>query len=507
MKVRNFYFLSILLLSAAMTSCSSSDVEEGTAAENTQKAVFKAAMPDDGTRVTLTDPTKSGLTTNWTAGDKVLAVDITKGNVSGTFALTSGVGTASGTFAGTVTGGLSDQDKVCAYYPSTLTLTGNSVAADYSTQKGDLSGVQDQTVLYTEPTTYTSDGNSTLYFKHAASYLRININVGKQATIKTVTLLGNALTANDMVSSGSFSGSSWTSTKAKQIVATLNNGSGTATDGNGKLTVYMAVLPQALANGFTLVAKDADGYAYKYTRNASTTFAQGKIHTINSSSNAWTNTSKGIFDGKHYEWDAKAAYPTDGTTPDAGTDSYYNTTTFTVSNPPTAEEGASKTYPTQNAEFKNCPTYNEITWYLAGGIYYDANQRWGAGENEKGGLWLKKKTKIIADDTKGAGSTAVTAETFTSSQSGITIVNSTTNPTLILTIAPDDLYTNWFFLPATGYYYNGTLYNAGTVGYYWSSTPSTPSTPDGAWNLIFFDGNASVACNYRSNGFCLWAAQ
>jgi hypothetical protein len=50
---------------------------------------------------------------------------------------------------------------------------------------------------------------------------------------------------------------------------------------------------------------------------------------------------------------------------------------------------------------KIAPTYNEITWYLAGGIYYDANQRWGAGENEKGGLWLKKKTKIIADDTKG----------------------------------------------------------------------------------------------------------
>ena len=60
-----------------------------------------------------------------------------------------------------------------------------------------------------------------------------------------------------------------------------------------------------------------------------------------------------------------------------------------------------------------------------------------------------------------------------------------------------------FFLPAAGYYDNGTLSNAGTNSHYWSSTPLGTC----AGNLGF---RAMVAPTYsldRGVGFCLWAAQ
>lgn len=52
-----------------------------------------------------------------------------------------------------------------------------------------------------------------------------------------------------------------------------------------------------------------------------------------------------------------------------------------------------------------------------------------------------------------------------------------------------------FFLPATGYNWDGDLYNVGILGHYWSSSLYT-DTPDNAW--IFYFDSGCYGMNYRS---------
>ena len=58
---------------------------------------------------------------------------------------------------------------------------------------------------------------------------------------------------------------------------------------------------------------------------------------------------------------------------------------------------------------------------------------------------------------------------------------------------------NSIFIPAAGYYYDGSVYYVGSYGYVWSSSLST-STPNGAWYLNFDSGNCYMGSSYRCGG-------
>jgi hypothetical protein len=142
----------------------------------------------------------------------------------------------------------------------------------------------------------------------------------------------------------------------------------------------------------------------------------------------------------------------------------------------------------------NCPTYNEITWYLAGGCYWDANKVWGPSEDQKGGIWFKKKSYLI--------SSGVVADenTFKAKSSGKDLKIPVATP-------PSDFnLSDWFFLPATGNYRGYPIYRIGTRGYYWTNTPySTTAT---AYYLYFDSSYANVYGNQpRSYGFSVWSVQ
>ena len=59
---------------------------------------------------------------------------------------------------------------------------------------------------------------------------------------------------------------------------------------------------------------------------------------------------------------------------------------------------------------------------------------------------------------------------------------------------------NSLFLPAAGYRWGGEFYDAGSYGFYWSSSLYT-GDPGYAWDLYFGSGSTNVSINLRGNGF------
>ena len=61
-----------------------------------------------------------------------------------------------------------------------------------------------------------------------------------------------------------------------------------------------------------------------------------------------------------------------------------------------------------------------------------------------------------------------------------------------------DYASHSIFLPCAGYGYGTSLYDAGSLGYYWSSVPG--SDYDRAYGLGFDSGSHYMLCNYRYDG-------
>ncbi len=57
--------------------------------------------------------------------------------------------------------------------------------------------------------------------------------------------------------------------------------------------------------------------------------------------------------------------------------------------------------------------------------------------------------------------------------------------------------SNYFYLPALGYYHSGQLYDVGNVGYYWSSS-KVPFISQNAYCLFIEDW--SIVVNNNNNG-------
>jgi hypothetical protein len=196
---------------------------------------------------------------------------------------------------------------------------------------------------------------------------------------------------------------------------------------------------------------------------------------------------------QYYKWDASAYCPTTGS--DNNSDDY-------------ASNGATTA---ASHSCKNCPTYNQITWFLKGGFYIDTNARWycpngfknnNASTTDKldvtvhtGGGWLKFLSKISGYDgtatAKDASNNVIKVATANiKGEPGVDKLNSTvTNP------------NEWFFLPSAGAFYYGKLSFDG--GDYWSSTPEGSGT---GYALSFDSGGCWMTAKYKYLGWCLWDA-
>jgi len=136
------------------------------------------------------------------------------------------------------------------------------------------------------------------------------------------------------------------------------------------------------------------------------------------------------------------------------------------------------------------PNINEMTWYAAAGDpRWDADELWTTmGHLYKGGMWFKKKANI-------SGFNANTAIDGTDWR-----INGKSNAWSVSNTLPDAVDAgNYFYLPASGYYYSGQLDGVGDIGHYWSSS-AYPSSNTNAYSLDFVSGVVAMGSSSRSHG-------
>ena len=153
---------------------------------------------------------------------------------------------------------------------------------------------------------------------------------------------------------------------------------------------------------------------------------------------------------------------------------------------------------------KSCasmPNPNEMYWYISGGDpRWDGETEWTDDDGVtkyKGGVWIKKKQYITGfSSTVGAGGVDMrTTEKIYS-------VNSAT---YISGKKPANT-SQYFFLPALGYYNTGTNYvqDKGILGSYWSSYAGAYNTVlsfSTGYRLLFSTNSISVSPMRRQHAF------
>ena len=291
-----------------------------------------------------------------------------------------------------------------------------------------------------------------------------------------------------------------------------NNATSAATNG-----AYMVIKPgtHTLKIRYWVkdVATNVEGTITKVL--SSKIFEQNKYYNITA------NLNVREYDGYHYYmWDAKQNYwadhewdtanpwqpvlngATEGTnSPKFGENRFYNTVyNGTASNMPA----------TQNSLFTALPNVNEMSWYVVkGDPHYDADEVWTTmGHLYKGGLWIKKKSKIAGfnsnTDYNGIDWRAASVQYYSGSTGSYAsaIANTTAGqPTNI---------NDYFYIPSLGQY-DGTyliygsrnvqLKEIGQVGYYWTSTGTYWDGVPSGYYLMIQSTRIFLSNNLRTNGY------
>lgn len=211
--------------------------------------------------------------------------------------------------------------------------------------------------------------------------------------------------------------------------------------------------------------------------------------------------------GKYYMWDAKQDYwyqhdsdqpkevnvqgPNSPTSADAKR--WYNKAKF-----PTAASNSAQ----------NCPNANELYWYCKhGDPHWDETTLWTAwGNLYTGGMWLKKAEVIARENNKTNAAALKAVSPDGKDRVGTQVFETPYDNKVIKKTTPNNR-KNYFFLPASGRYANGTLKDFRKTGCYWTSTPD-PYISGRAYNL-FFDTSTVTLSNAsdRDNGYNLWTSK
>jgi hypothetical protein len=525
MKTNYLLSAAIAVVSLGMTGCSQSeDVADGTSAKQT----ITFASEDETTRTSMGGAyTDTTFPFYWEVGDKIWinAKDEIGGDMTAPArnAIFSGNVTTAATYniRYTGTGSYTSNNQRVAIYSFTTTSDGNTlVIPPVQSIATWAEGAATKRIGANGDCGTATAINCGSYYKfkldHKAAYLILMPRwTGNDGTYKlksvTVTTQNNSyLLSGRFGFSDTGIGSAVTSTNGSATIKITTGGSEgliLPTSKDQTQSINIAIKPVADAIPLYCIYEVSDGTntyyiekivgstAHSGTLTADKSFAANTITPITADIKAGYDlastdgyldliTNNNPYSG-FYEWDVPNGeeYFVSHEMKDD-----YNAKPVTAY-APTAVEGARTNWCT-NSNFNALTTLNQISWYLKGGCYWQADKKWGPADNQKGGMWFKKKAYLIS-------SGVVTDETaFNTTQSGIWI----TNP---VKVKPDKFNTtNWFFLPAVGLYVNGNFILTGTNAGYWLSTPYY--TNDLAEYLNFNSSNANSISGSRFAGMCIW---
>ena len=162
--------------------------------------------------------------------------------------------------------------------------------------------------------------------------------------------------------------------------------------------------------------------------------------------------------------------------------------------------GSGVSNPATHTSCKDLPNANELSWYcMYGDPRWDGDELWTTmGHLYKGGMWFKKKSVLQAeshyDTEKSADGSSDLRTTFVPYSN----INSIINKSVLPSVADA---SNYFYLPALGYYTYGQLSNVSKFGAYWSSS-AHPWFNTTAYVLMFtINGDVSLTHNTRLVGY------
>jgi hypothetical protein len=270
------------------------------------------------------------------------------------------------------------------------------------------------------------------------------------------------------------------------------------------------------ANTMNFTTVYANGHRYNLILNLATPITGGIVYDASGAATGVSGATWPVLNGvpDYFEWDAKAPYQRNGAAAPSTSLSYWHNG-VTAANP--ASPG------TNVATFSSrlCPSYNQITWYMSAGIYWDKS-RWycptgfgnGSVKVYSGGCWLKKASKI-----PGFSNSAPTAVGLTSENNqGYNTNNMQTGKPGIVKLNSTDVGqqnpNEWYYLPAADDWrvlWTNTDSFTGSQCNYWSSTPY--STNAYSYMLRISNNLApKVGLNIyhysdRSDGWCNWTVQ
>ena len=157
--------------------------------------------------------------------------------------------------------------------------------------------------------------------------------------------------------------------------------------------------------------------------------------------------------------------------------------------------------PATHTPCKDLPNANEMSWYcMYGDPRWDGDELWTTmGHLYKGGMWLKKKSVLQAENHYDTEKSADNTTDLRTTYKIYSNYNSSINNSGLPSVADANKY---FYLPGLGWYDYGKLNDVGIGGYYWSSS-AYPLNNYCASSLRFHSGYVGVCdgLDYRSNGF------
>ena len=492
-------------LALAFTSCTNDNLAQSGTMPTDDKGLTTFSTGAPTTRTTM----DADGTFYWEAGDKIYVKD-DDGNWNASSNAPTGK-TASFKFM--VPGKYTAHNSYEVYYP------GKNGSNDQVT----ISAAQTQT----EPNTTKHFGESGDCGMAKATRIGTNQQFSFTLDHKAAYLVFQPYTSNTILKKCYLTKIEVTSDNDIADTYTLNStadtGAGALTGtGSGRLIELTTKGSGSYANGFPLTNNSASlttNGAYmvikpgthtlriRYWVKDNATNVEGTITKIiashNFAKNEYVNITANLdvknYDGdNYYMWDAQDQYwkgyewtkhlpsgtgqPTltgqpAGNYPQSNTDSRYYNEAFTYG----ADNKATHT------SCKDLPNANEMSWYcLKGQPVWDDDELWTTMNHlYKGGMWFLKRDKISGYSKE---------HTYDGTDWRVTGKHENNNNPIrmrvfpIITISPAEA-NNYFYLPALGCYYNGTLNDIGEFGYFWSSSAYSK---DGLYAYVFMFDKHSV---------------